>query len=192
MQISETGIWNRKQWSAVNGQRSEKSYYLIFLHSKTGLTLLELLAVIAIVGTILLIVFPKIPLFEDYTLNAEARRIAGLFRYMQESASAKKMYYKLWFYPEKELLEIESSSDGIEFKKIQETSLKGLTFKSGVDMTDIVLSTLGKVNDGGVAVMFGPMGGAEPFSLHLKMGQRALTIGYNPYSGKVKILEGYV
>lgn len=157
-----------------------------------GLTLLELLAVIAIVGTILLLVFPKIPLLEDYTLNAEARRVAGLFRYAQESASAKKMYYRLWFYPEKESLEIESSSDGTEFKKIHEPSFMGLTLKGGVDMTDIVLSTLGKIDGGEVAVIFGPAGGAEPFSLHLKMRQRSLTIEHNPYSGKVKIREGYV
>ena len=157
-----------------------------------GFTLLELLVVIAILGTILLIVFPKIPLLEDYTLNAEARRVAGLFRYAQESASTKKMYYRLWFYPEKEVIEIESSSDGMEFKKIQEPSFMGLTLKSGVDMTDIALSTLGKVSGGGVAVIFGPTGGAEPFSLHLKMRQRLLTINYNPYSGRVKILEEYV
>ena len=157
-----------------------------------GFTLLELLVVIAILGTILLIVFPKIPLFEDYTLNAEARRVAGLFRYAQESASTKKMYYRLWFYPEKEAIEIESSLDGIEFKKIQEPSFMRLTLKSGVDMTDIVLSTLGNVSGGGVAIIFAPMGGAEPFSLHLKMRQRLLTIHYNPYSGKVKVLEGYV
>lgn len=157
-----------------------------------GLTLLELLVVIAILGTILLIVFPKIPLLEDYTFNAEARRVAGLFRYAQESASTKKMYYRLWFYPEKEVIEIESSANDIEFKKMQEPSLKGLTLKSGVDMTDIVLSTLGKVSGGGVAVIFSPTGGAEPFRLHLKMRQRLLTINYNPYSGRVKILEDYV
>ena len=164
----------------------------IWATAPKGLTLLELLVVIAILGTILLIVFPKIPLLEDYTLNAEARRVAGLFRYAQESASTKKMYYRLWFYPEKEVIEIESSANGIEFKKMQEPSLKGLTLKSGVDMTDIALSTLGKVSGGGVAVIFGPTGGAEPFSLHLKMRQRLLTIHYNPYSGKVKVLEGYV
>lgn len=158
----------------------------------TGFTLLELLAVIAILATALLLVFPKIHLFEDYTLNAEARRVAGLFRYAQESASARKMYYRLWFYPEKEAIEIESSSDGIEFKKMEESFLKGLTLKSGIDMMDIVLATLGKVNEGRVAVIFSPSGGAEPFNIHLKMGQRLLTIGYNPYSGKVKVLKGYV
>ncbi|MBI5048568.1 MAG: type II secretion system protein [Deltaproteobacteria bacterium] len=169
-----------------------KGLFLQLSHSKTGFTLLELLSVIAILGTVLLVVFPKIHFFEDYTLNAEARRVAGLLRYLEESASAKKIYYRVWFYPEKELFKIETSIDGIEFNKSQEPLLRGLSLKKSVEMEDVVISSLGRINEGEAAVVFNPIVGAEPFVIHLKMGQRLLTIGYNPYSGKVKVLKGYV
>lgn len=160
--------------------------------NKAGFTLLELLVVISILSAVLFIVFPKIPFLEDYTLNAEARRLAGLFRYLQDSASTKKIYYRIWFHPKKESLDVEYSLDGNEFKKGQEPFLKGFTFKHGIDMQDIVFSSSGKVEQGGAAVVFNPMSGAEPFNIHLKMEKRLLTISYNPYSGKVKILDGYI
>ncbi len=157
-----------------------------------GFTLLELIVVIVILGSVLLLVFPKIPYFENFALNSEARRAAGLFRYLDESASAKKIYYRVWFSPEKGSIEVESSADGVEFKKTGDESLQGLTLKDGIEMVDLILPGLGKINRGEAAVIFNPGAGAEPFNLHLKKNGRSVTISYNPYSGKVKVADGYV
>jgi len=157
-----------------------------------GFTLLELIVVIVILGSVLLIVFPRIPYFENFALNSEARRVAGLFRYLDESASAKKTYYRVWFSPEKGSIEVESSADGVEFKKSGDSSLQGLSLKDGTEMVDLVLAGLGKVDHGEVAVVFNPGAGAEPFNLHLKKNGRTITISYNPYSGKVTVADGYV
>jgi len=63
---------------------------------------------------------------------------------------------------------------------------------AALDMEDIVIAGLGRIYEGEAAVVFNPAIGAEPFNLHLKGGELTLTLSYNPYSGKVKIIEGYV
>jgi general secretion pathway protein H len=161
-------------------------------NNSKGFTLLELIVVIAILGSVLLIVFPRIPYFENFALNSEARRVAGILRYLDESASAKKIYYRAWFSPEKSSIEVEASADGVEFKKSGDESLQGLTFKDGIEIVDLVLAGLGKVDHGDVAVVFNPGAGAEPFNLHMKKNNRIITISYNPYSGKVTVADGYV
>ncbi len=155
-----------------------------------GLTLLELIVVMAVLSALLLVIFPKIPYLETFTLNSDARRAAGLFRYLDETATQKKVYYRVWFSPEKGSIDVESSPDGAEFKKAEDAG--GFILKNGVEISDIVLQGLGRINQGEAAVIFNPGAGAEPFSLHLRKSNRTVTISYNPYSGKVKVADGYV
>ncbi len=162
------------------------------VNNTKGFTLLELIVVIVILGSVLLIVFPRIPYFENFALSSEARRVAGLLRYLDESASAKKIYYRVWFSLEKGSIEVESSADGVEFKKSGDESLQGRSFKDAIEMVDLVLAGLGKVDHGDVAVVFNPGAGAEPFNLHMRKNGRTVTISYNPYSGKVTVADGYV
>ncbi len=150
------------------------------------------MVVMVILGSALLIVFPKIPYFESFALDSAARQTSGLFRYLDESASAKKIYYRVDFLPERNSIEVESSVDGSEFKQTGDSSVQGLIFKNGVEMVDLVLSGLGKVNRGDVSVVFNPGTGAEPFALHLQKKGRFVTVSYNPYSGRVKLTDGYV
>ena len=159
--------------------------------NRMGFTLLELIIVIVILGTVALFAFPRIPFLDDFALNSEARRTAGLIRYLDESASAKKIYYRVWFHLGQGSLEVESSVDGFEFRKMGDPSLKGFTLKGEVVMQDIVLQQRGRINQGDVAVIFSPGAGAEPFNLHLKKNDRILTISYNPFSGKAKVFDGY-
>jgi prepilin-type N-terminal cleavage/methylation domain-containing protein len=159
---------------------------------RSGFTLFELLVVIAILSSIVLVVFPKLPVFEGFMLDSEARRVAGLLRYLDESASAKKLYYRVWFRPEEESFRVESSIDGIEFKAMKDAYLKGYAFRSGISIEDLVVAGLGRVQTGEVSIVFNPGRGAPPFTMHLSKGPHNLSISYNPYSGKVTILEGYV
>lgn len=171
-----------------------KGYYrtLSPLCPTKGFTLLELIAVIAILGTVLVLVFPRLSILEDLTLKSEVRRMAGLFRYLNEAAYTRKIYYRVSFYPEEESLTVESSPDGFEFSKAQDVFLHNLTLREGTDIEDIIVQGLGKIRHGSVTIIFNPGIGAEAFNLHLKKNDRAFTISYNPYSGKVKVTDGYV
>lgn len=189
IRILKAGIWSRfalDREMLRQGFAGETSKEGI-----EGMTLLELLVVMVLLGSAMLIILPRIPLLESFSLNSDARRIAGFFRYLDESSSSKKIYYRVWFYPEEESIEVESSVDGFEFKGIKDASLKGFRLADG-DIQDIVVQGLGKIDHGDVAVVFNPGIGAEPFNLHIKKDGLILTISYNSYSGKVKILEGYV
>ena len=160
--------------------------------NRGGFTLLELMVVIALLGTLLVIVFPKITVFEGYSLKRDARGIAGLLRYIEDSASTRKIYYKVRFFPEEESLVVESSADGIEFKTIDDPAVSAFAFEDGTDMEDIVVDGLGKIYQGEVALVFNPLLGAEPFNLHLSNDDSTLTVSYNPYSGRIKISDGYI
>lgn len=163
-----------------------------FLSDRKGITLLELLVVIVILGSVAAIVAPKLSAFEGFMLDSEARKVAGLLRYLDESATTKNVYYRVWFRPDEESFEVESSPDGVEFKGVRDASLKGYKFRAGIDIEDVVVAGLGKVEAGEVSVVFNPGAGAGPFALHLKKNNAGLTIGYNPYSGKVTIKQGYI
>jgi general secretion pathway protein H len=56
---------------------------------------------------------------------------------------------------------------------------------------DVVLNTLGRVNDGEVIVRVGMAGLQELLTVHLKSRSGAYTVIAYPVSGKVRIEEGY-
>jgi len=160
--------------------------------SCAGFTLIELVVVIAIVASVLLIAFPGMSVLESYGFRSDARRTAGLFRYLDDTATTEGRYYRVWFYPEKELLRIETSSDGEEFVPVKDPDISGFSLGKSTEIEDIVITGLGKIAKGEAAVVFNPSAGADPFSLHLRRGDEELTLRYNPYSGKVKIIKGHV
>ncbi len=160
--------------------------------SNSGFTLLELLIVIIILTGALAIIFPSISGVDEYVFNSEVRRVAGLIRHLDEAATQKKLYYKVWFSPDDESIYVETSPDGSEFELARDSGLRGFTLKSGADIEDITLRSFGKVDEGKVAIIFNPTFGAEAFNLHLRGADKVITLNYNPYSGRVKVLDGYV
>jgi len=160
--------------------------------NRSGFTLIELVVVIAILATVLLLAFPGMNALEGYGFRSDARRMAGLIRYLDDTATTEGKYYRVWFYPEDDSLRVESSPDGVEFSAARDTDIGTFTLNKATDIEDIVIAGLGKVATGEAAVIFNPSAGADPFSLHLKRGDSQLTLVYNPYSGKVKIIKGHV
>ncbi len=162
-----------------------------------GMTFIEVVLVVAVLSAILLISFPKIPHLSDYTLKNDARKLAGLFRFLDESATTRKTYYKVLVVPGKKdaeanRIEVESSRDGIEFKAEKDKNLRGVTLDKRTVVEDIQVAGLGLVDEGEVDLFFNPVYGAEPFSLHISQSGSLFTIDYNPYSGRVKIVEGRI
>ncbi len=159
---------------------------------QAGFTLIELLVVIAILSTVLLIAFPGINALEGYGFNSDARRMAGLIRRLDDSATTEGLYYRLWFYVETESVQVEVSRDGEEFSVPEDHEVGGFSLHRATEIEDVLIDGLGTVSSGSAAVIFNPSAGADPFSLHLQQGETRLTLSYNPYTGKVKIIQGYV
>lgn len=168
-----------------------------FLGTRDGMTFIEVVLVVAVMSTILLISFPRIPYLSDYTLKRDARKLASLFSFLDESATTKKTYYKVLIKPGAKKTDInrvrvESSKTGRVFKAVKDSFLKGVELDKRTIVEDINVAGLGLVSEGEVDLFFNPLYGAEPFSLHISQSGSVFTISYNPYSGRVKIVEGYI
>jgi hypothetical protein len=153
--------------------------------------------VVAVISVILLLAFPKIPQLSDYTLKREARKLASLFRLLDESATTRKTYYKLSISPNSKKPEanrilVESSKNGVDFE-VSDDPLLRVALNERVVIDDIEVAGLGRIKEGGhLSLFFNPIYGAEPFKLHLSESEANFTINYNPYSGRVKVVEGRI
>lgn len=171
---------------------------LSFLHGDArGMTFIEVVLVVAILSAILLISFPRMPFISDYALKSDARKLASLFSFLDESATTRKTYYKVLVLPgtktsREKQIKVESSKSGREFKAVKEASIKGFDLDERTVLEDIKVAGLGLIDSGEVYLFFNPVYGAEPFSLHISQSESVFTIDYNPYSGRVKIIEGRI
>lgn len=162
------------------------------LRRTEGFTFIEICVVLAIMSVVMLTVLPRLSLFDALSLDFEARRTAALFRYLDAAASAKKKYYMVRFHPAQKAIEVSSSDNGTDFKKTLGDIHGGFTLSSGTKLLDVTVEGLGRIDSGYASVVFNPGAGAEPFTIHLGRNERIVTVSYNPYSGRVKLTEGYI
>ena len=80
-----------------------------------GLTLIELVVVLAILGGALLIAYPRLSSLTDLRLETETRRLSSLLRELERESSSKRLYIKARVVPSKGTISISSSSDGLEY-----------------------------------------------------------------------------
>jgi len=143
--------------------------------TRLGFTLLELAVVIFIISLMASLVFPAF-YGSDNKLRSEARKTASLLRYLNDNAISAKQIYPLKFDLGEGVLSWKGP-DGEKSEKVQ--SLVG-----------VVLQSKGELKKGEVTVFFGPLGIREYMALHLREGDKDMTVSINPVSGRVKIEEG--
>lgn len=153
-----------------------------------GITLIELVVVLAIIAIAAAIIYPRISGLEEARLESDARKMASLIKYLSESAASRRLYYRVRFGLDEGRLEVEVSRDGREFLRDQEFG--SLALSSGVSIEDVATPE-GKTDAGEAEVVIPPGGGGSPFSVHLKAGEGFMTVAFNPYTEKVAIEKGY-
>jgi len=141
----------------------------------SGLTLLEVLAVIFIIGMTAALVFPSFGGFGAKGIRTEARRAASVLRYLNESAVSMKQTYPL-------RIDLGASS-------LQWTDPEGEKSERLGSLDSLDLQTKKGIRDGQVTVFFGPAGLQEALKLRLRDEDRSMTVAFNPVSGRVKIIE---
>ena len=149
--------------------------------SKTGIcnngfTLLELIVVIFIVSLMLAFSFPHFTVMGDGKMKSEARNVASILRYMNDSALATK---------ETSTMKLNFSQKTLSYKGREEEKIETLTNLSGLH-----LQSRGTVSDGEVIIFFGPTGASESFTVYLKGEKSQTAITLNCLSGRVKVLSG--
>ncbi|OGP23599.1 MAG: hypothetical protein A2X99_11815 [Deltaproteobacteria bacterium GWB2_55_19] len=147
-----------------------------------GLTLIELVVVLAILGGALLIAYPRLSSLTDLRLETEARRLSSLLRELERESSSKRLYIKARVVPSKGTISISSSNDGLEYSD----ESGGFELSGGVLLSSLTVQGLGKTA-GEVAVVFHPASGGPPMEFLLEEGGRRASVSYNPFSGKVTV-----
>lgn len=151
MQISKAGICN-------NGK---------------GFTLFELVVVIFILSIAAVIVLPSIGVMGTAKINSDAKRIASILRYLNDTAQTTKEMATLKIDIKKRLLSYET----VDYKKEEMFD----TIRS------VELQSRGRLQTDEVILFFHPAGPAENIDIHLSDNRANLVVSLNHLSGRVKI-----
>jgi len=179
MQTSPTGISNsrairRGGEEAFSGPRVPDGFLAPRPSLEGGFTLLELIATLFIVSLLVAIILPSFLGHEEKELKSEARRIASVLRYLNDSSiSSKKTYH----------LKVNLQQDTISWK-----GPKGERTEEFRSLASIELESKGEVREGEVIVFFGPLGIQENLAIHLREKGKGMIVGLNSMSGRVKII----
>ncbi|MBI5407744.1 MAG: prepilin-type N-terminal cleavage/methylation domain-containing protein [Nitrospirae bacterium] len=146
-----------------------------------GFTLLELVLVIFIISLTTALILPSFWDTGERALKSEARRLSSTLRYVYDEAVGKKQTFLLKFNLEDNNWGYESEKDSRSFKME-----KDVTFR------DVVIPSHGELTAGELTIEFGPLGPAEPITVHLIKDRNEYTVTFNHLNGRVKIFEGYV
>ncbi len=147
---------------------------------RTGFTLIELVVVIFLISLAAALVMPSIWNTDRNALKTEANHLSSTLRYIYDEAAGKKQTYVF-------NINFDNKTWGFE----SENESRNFSIKEDVVIKDIVVPSLGEVSNGEVTIEFGPLGPAEPITLHLQKGKSEYTIIFNHLNGRTKILEGY-
>ena len=156
-----------------------------------GFTLLELLVVLILLGVVLMAALPRFTGTGEAYLKTDASRVSSFLRFISDASATRKVYYKVSFDIAAGEIRTERSRDGARYEPESDPAVRRLKLREGVSIEDIMVEGLGKVNAGTAEVVFAPVGGAGPFTLHLMASEKKISIAFNPYSGEVSLKDGY-
>jgi general secretion pathway protein H len=143
------------------------------ISSSRGFTLLELIVVLFIISLVMVLILPSFSGFGENKLKSEAREMASILRYMNDSATSRKETFLMKF----------DLDEGTVYWKGPDGEKK----KKFDDITGVTTQSTGKVAKGEITFFFEPLGIRENLSVHMSKGNKEMAITLNHLSGKVKI-----
>ncbi len=143
-------------------------------------------------GIILLAALPRFSGTGEAYLKTDASRVSSFVRFVSDASASKKLYYRVSFDFSAGELRTERSADGVEYTPAPDPNVRRLRLSEGVVLEDMVVTGMGKINNGTVKVVFTPAGAPDAFTLHFRSSKKHMTLVFNPYSGEVVLEDGYV
>lgn len=161
--------------------------------TETGLTLIELSAVLLILAVLLTFLTPKLRDLTEYHIKSSSRRLASTIKYLFNEAAIRHTYYRLNYDLKRGEYWVTYLDEGKEFKEDPSVLSSRVRLPGGIHFEDIVTQHRGKVYDGEAFTQFFPNGWVEETIIHLgdKRG-RHYSLLVMPLTGKVRIYDRYV
>ena len=145
------------------------------ISSRRGFTLLELIVVLFIISLVMALILPSFSGFGENKLKSEAREMASILRYMNDSAVSRKETFLMKF----------DLDEGTVYWKGPDGEKK----RKFDDITGVTTQSTGKVSKGEITLFFEPLGVRENLSVYMSKGNKEMAITLNHLSGKVKIIQ---
>jgi prepilin-type N-terminal cleavage/methylation domain-containing protein len=140
-----------------------------------GFTLFELIIVIFLVSLIFALAMPSFSILGESTVKSEAKRLASIVRYLNDSALTIKETFSL--------------SVDLKEKMIGYVGPDGKREQRFESIKGVELMSKGTVSAGELKIFFGPTGTSEAFNFYLEKDGNSLTVAFHPFSGKVRIVQ---
>jgi len=140
-----------------------------------GFTLLELMMVVFIISIVLALSLPTFTGMGDNKLLSDAKRIASILRYLNDSALSTK---------ESLTLKVDFKDKVIGYNGPEGEKSERIDSLSGVE-----LQSRGMVTEGELLVFFSPLGARENITMHLGDEGPTIAIALNSMNGRVKIIQ---
>lgn len=159
-----------------------------------GFTLIEILVVMVLIGSIIFIVVPKFKNITDVNLKSTSRNLSGTIKYLYNESVFKKNIFKLAFDLDNQEYWVEYVEDG-QFVESVDPVIRRKKVPDGVVINDIFTERSQEKVDSGseVYILFLPTGFVDYSVIHISSSDDdSYTIETKPYTGGTKIYDEYV
>ncbi len=159
----------------------------------SGFTLVEILLVVFLLGSLLLVTIPGFNNVTNMHIKSAARNLSGIIKHLYNDAIFKKNIYKLRFDLDSNQYWVESFQ-GNRFVTFEDPALKRRSLPDGIFFENIFTERAQrKIEEGNDAfILFLPSGFVDYAVIHLSSADNDnYTIETKPYTGGTKIYDQY-
>ena len=164
------------------------------MNRSSGFTLIEILVVMVLLGSIIFIAVPRFQNLADVNLKSTSRSLSGTIKYLYNESVFKKNIFKLAFDLDNQEYWVEFMEDG-QFVESLDPILKRKKVPDGVVISDIYTERFQEKTDSGSETyfLFLPTGFVDYGVIHLSSSDDDVyTIETKPYTGGTKIYDEYI
>ena len=145
-----------------------------------GITLVEMLVVVALVSILLAVVFPAAGSgLATLRLRTAAQDLATAAKYAREQAIYRQRFF---------LLELDGEARTVAVVDLESGSTRSFHLPEAVRVDSILPEKIGEAV-GSRSWLFSPDGSSDPFQVVLGVRQRKIQISSDPLTGFPKVLE---
>ncbi len=156
-----------------------------------GFTLIELIVVISIVGTLLLFSFP---LFSGFNLFSDSKGSIGdmvrLINDLKKRAVDQNIDFKLHI--DKSSNRIWITNTSMDDEASENAEAKGVQLSKNLSILDVQFPGFQKIDDNEYQIRFASQGYSDFALIHLTKDEKNITLKIEPFLAKVQFIDRYI